>query len=312
MNADAGADALSCSACRIVLPEYAAGSCAAEVHVQVSAHLHRCAACRAEAQLWSAISSAVRQPQPGDEPPPGSLTRALTRVLSHHDGRSTALPERSTGVVGERARRSVQDAQVTRDAQAERRDEGRPRELAYAPAVARSPRRTLSALTSIAAVLLVVLLASVLLARGPGGEKTRGPVDAGATWLTSADLRGLNLRAVVQVSPGDVWAVGGTVPDQRYDPLTAQKSYVSPVLLHCVHGRWYRAQAQADLLDEMSAKRFNSVRLEDLSMLSSADGWAVGTTLLPPNADGFVSSYLLHLRDGTWHVETELENTFVT
>jgi hypothetical protein len=279
---------LDCAACRDALPEYAANICGPKTRLQVAAHLNGCPSCRYVAQQWAEIVSVVRQPQPGDELPPGALSRVLARVFEQH------ISDRSSDPIGLRAGESKK-ATGPNVVIPSSTPPGR---------LVHTWRRRTSALGSLVAVLIVALLAGLLFSHGPAHSASGGHSDTSALPLSPTELHGLDLRGVTLVSSGEGWAVGGTTPDPTYDVRTAHTPYSTPVLLQFVHGHWYRVHAPAGLS--------GSLRLEAISMLSPTEGWAVGGSLYPPSVDALPMGYLLHYHNGSWRVDTVVQNARLT
>jgi hypothetical protein len=95
----------------------------------------------------------------------------------------------------------------------------------------------------------------------------------GKTWAKSADSPPTfnSINQVALVSPSDIWAVG----ENSYDGL----------IWHFASSHWYQTQTIA------------GIKLEDISMFSTDDGWAIGTRYVDndPQASTFI-----RYQNGLW------------
>jgi hypothetical protein len=105
------------------------------------------------------------------------------------------------------------------------------------------PNRFLSGLAAIAAVLLIVLGATIFSLFGNGRISHPGPVlqqHTCAPNLASAQLPAdVRLTDLAMISPNEGWLIGGT-----YDPKASGPSDISTsLILHYSHCRWTGAAA---------------------------------------------------------------------
>lgn len=148
------------------------------------------------------------------------------------------------------------------------------------PLVAKRPRYMFSGIASIAALLLLVLLARSLVAYhvsplGVVAKATVAPmVTLPATTAAQAAIYGpYNLTSLAMVSANDAWAVGS---DYNH---SGPSSHVS-VFLHFDGVTWRRMPTTFDYA------------MTSICMLSSGEGWAVG------------GNAILHYTGGRWVVDT--------
>ena len=148
---------------------------------------------------------------------------------------------------------------------------------------------------ALAAVLLLTLLAGVVFHLG--GRRGGGDALPKQTPLPST----IDLYSVSMVSAAEGWAVGGTKPDLSYSPVqdgTPRPNYIDPVLAHYHDGAWQIVALPAAV--QTLSHHGLSIVLYGISMVSAEEGWAVGGSVIPPNAEGMTVGVLLHYTHGTW------------
>ncbi len=152
--------------------------------------------------------------------------------------------------------------------------------LASPPAVTRQRRRLFTAVASIAALLIFVLLARSIAAyhvaplgvvAQPTQTPTATPVATGAAAQTAMHSE-YNLMSLAMVSANDVWAVGADYNQ------SAQSSLVS-VFMHFDGVSWKRVPTTF------------AYPMASICMLPSGEGWAVG------------GNAILHYTGGRWVVD---------
>ena len=174
---------------------------------------------------------------------------------------------------------------------------------------------------TVAAVLLVAVLGSILFANRPRGTGSTAAANAAVASTSTAsgasNLYAGGLTSISMVSATEGWAVG---PMQLGDPKSTGN-----ILLHYANGMWTRAvvPTQASLYGvamvsttegwavgsggvilHYSAGRWSEVKsptitnLYSISMVSAQEGWAVGANEFGGNA------VILHFADGAWTNES--------
>ncbi|HEU5198544.1 MAG TPA: hypothetical protein VFU32_02840, partial [Ktedonobacterales bacterium] len=152
------------------------------------------------------------------------------------------------------------------------------------PTALREPGRTrrfLSGLASLAAVLVIILIAVVLFT----GRATHTGSTSGLSW-TATESR---LSDIAMVSPTEGWAIGATTTCYVYDAnlethySNADCSHVDVVLMHYQQGVW--SPVSLPVVGQ----------LQSISMDSATDGWAVGVS-----GDHGIESVLLHYDGQRW------------
>lgn len=162
-----------------------------------------------------------------------------------------------------------------------------------------------------AAALAIVLIAVVIFGF-PGllpGPKGKGGATIHMTGTATPDLTHVLLNSISMVSPKEGWAVGMTLLRQpSNDPRLP--AYGDPVILHYWQGRWSPVPLPSALTSHLFKIRLGcgvhcpGIILHSLSMVSATDGWAVGNTVLPPNADGVTVGIVLHYTGGQWVLDS--------
>ena len=156
------------------------------------------------------------------------------------------------------------------------------------PRVSKAPQRIGVWMGTVAAVLIVALLAGTLLSRmnGSPGQPNGGhftfPLtkEACAPEEIKAHLPANSaLGSLAMVSPDEGWALGSIV-----DPLTSIPA--SAFILHYAHCAWTPLSTQ-----------YPGAMLDSLSMGSATEGWALGST----DSD---APFALHYTNGTWRQVT--------
>ncbi len=111
------------------------------------------------------------------------------------------------------------------------------------------------------------------------------------------------LHGISMVSPTEGWAVGNTWTEYNEGSSTVRVDGGDPVILHYQRGRW-TTQPLPDFKSHFGCSATPAicpmVGLGSISMLSSQEGWAVGSTVLGPYADGITFPILLHYIGGKW------------
>jgi photosystem II stability/assembly factor-like uncharacterized protein len=124
------------------------------------------------------------------------------------------------------------------------------------------------------------------------------------------DLSKYELHDISMVSPDEGWAVGNTwsIISQGSNPYRMDAG--DPVILHYLHGRW-TPDPLPDVTRQLNCGGSNGAcppfALYSITMTSAREGWAVGSSVLPPGADGITFPLLLHYTGGKW-VEVDLQN----
>lgn len=129
------------------------------------------------------------------------------------------------------------------------------------PALSR-PRRFLSGLASLAAVLVIAIIAASLFYARAHPQQTGVP-----SGFTPAPGSESELLDVAMVSANEGWAVGYSDTPSQYLPgggVAFDPSHETVLLMHYLHGVWSQVHLSIH------------GRLTSISMLSAADGWATG------------------------------------
>ncbi|HLW00584.1 MAG TPA: YCF48-related protein [Ktedonobacterales bacterium] len=158
-------------------------------------------------------------------------------------------------------------------------------------------RRFFAGLPALAAMLVVAVLVVALF-----GFFTR--TSHGTSSLAGVpDRSQMTLNSLSMVSPDEGWAVGNTWSMVNTGSTTVRLDAGDPVILHYLNGRW-TAQPLPDYKRALgcggSAGACPPFVLNGISMVSAQEGWAVGNSLLGPNADGITFGLLLHYTGGKW------------
>jgi hypothetical protein len=271
MSTKSPAPYAACADFALLLPLASHGLLDPTDRAALARHLDTCAHCRGELALHDQTDAALRQALGQGPAAAAPWTRSEILSLLVEDspvaivtGHAVSPPLTALGVQPSRA-------------------------IMAAPRVAarnnaRGPARPHESIGTIAAALLVALLAGTLfaLAQDRGGPTgTRAPASLPA---------GLAVQAVAMISPTEGWAAGS---------VTAVPYYPKLVVLHYAAGRWSVA-----LVALPSALGRQSAVLTGIAMVSPTEGWAVGHTVLGHapggEVDGWTSGILLHDVGGTW------------
>ncbi|HEX6123608.1 MAG TPA: hypothetical protein VFY89_10630, partial [Ktedonobacterales bacterium] len=244
-----------CAAYQPLLPIWRAGDVEAPTAEELGAHLATCAYCRAELAAYDALDARLRRhfaPPPAAGAPDALATADLLAMLGlddlhdlHdlHDLDHHATPERGTT-----SPRAATAAAST----------AHPQRL----------RTTLSGVGSLAAVLLIAVLAQLLFASHgrpsvPGRTGSQvGPGDPGGTptptviAVTPGTYQALS--AISMVSPEEGWAAGVATN------YAVKNAPWSTLLYHYHQGQWTSEQAP------------NVGMVTAIQMLSPTDGWITG------------------------------------
>lgn len=142
-------------------------------------------------------------------------------------------------------------------------------------------RSIVAGLGSLAAVLLVVVLVSMLAANHLAGTKSSAP----SSFTPSSTIVNQDeLTSISMDSPTDGWAVG---THQAFDTKTNDSTQISALFYHYSQGRWQPFQ-------EASANG-SFLQIVSISMVNAQDGWAIGT-----GYDSSTNSVFFHYDGRTW------------
>lgn len=169
------------------------------------------------------------------------------------------------------------------------------------------PNRQRGNSLAFAAALVLVLLA-VGIFNFPGlfprstGNVASTPV---SNTLLPVDLSHYVLNSISMVSTDEGWAVGATLLPQHTTVTHSVLEYIygAPVILHYSQSHWkpvplpFHCQAGCHIV------------LHSIAMVSATEGWAVGNSVLPPNADGVTSGFILHYSGGKWSRDSQRGST---
>jgi len=282
-----------CAAFAPLLPLVSHDLLSEEKATALHAHLATCAYCRAELTTYDQAETALRQAfrQRQVTMPPLSREEIMHTLMSRHRPAHAAVS--SPG--------SVPPVALTEP-----------------------PRRKHHFFTGIPA-LAIVLIAVVIFGipghqpglRGSGGariEQTK-PVTP-----TGVDLAHFVLNSISMVSPDEGWAVGVTML-HTHTPSASGNSlmYGGPVILHYSQGHWSPTPYPADIYSHIGCSAIGSacpaISLNSISMVSATNGWVVGNSVLPPNADGVTFGVVLHYLGNKWVFDhllgSRLSNVFM-
>lgn len=214
--------------------------------------------------------------------------------MAVHDRVDAALRRSLTTHAGEKPPFSQEDILRLLTQAPDRSTSHRP-DVTPARRAARS-RRILAGIPAVAAVVLIALFAQYVFSLGRGHRDSKPiarPVPAN-----------IDIKSIAMVSPAEGWAVGSTTPPAVNHGCWTPRpgvNFVDPVILHFVDGRWSVFPDPPEL-----AAGTVSVALRSISMISAAEGWAVGNSVLPSTpdcvVDGYTSGWLLHYTGGRWVV----------
>ncbi len=111
------------------------------------------------------------------------------------------------------------------------------------------------------------------------------------------------LHGISMVSPTEGWAVGNTWTEYDEGSRVVRVDGGDPVILHYQNGRWTK-EPLPDFKSHFGCSANPAicpmVGLGSIGMVSAREGWVVGSTVLPPNADGINFPILLHYTAGVW------------
>jgi len=280
----------NCAAFAPLMPLASHDLLSEEQTTALHAHLAACLSCRAELATYDQAEEALRHAfriSPNGTPP---LSRAeIMRTLVRRPDRASAS---SVGSIP-----SLPQAQFSQPP--------------------RRKRPFFAGVPAFAAALAMILIAVVIFGipgllpglRGNKGAFSRRNVPAQTTPQAVADLTHILLNSISMVSPKEGWAVGVTLLRQpSNDPRLP--AYGDPVILHYWQGRWSPVPLPSALTSHLVNIRLGcgvhcpGIILHSLSMVSATDGWAVGNTVLPPNADGVTVGIVLHYTGGQWVLDS--------
>ncbi len=264
MNSNHHLPSPDCAACSPLLPLAAHDLLSEEKTRALHAHLAICAACRAELAIYDRAEAALH--------------------------RAFALPQGGTPPF---SKEDIMRNLISRT------DSTAPlAPPAPAAAFPQRKRRFLANFSALAAALIIILLAAIIF-RLPGSQ----PKLLGKSG-TPIDLTHFILNSISMVSPNEGWAVGVT---RLHQPSVSDNSpeYGDPVILHYWQGHWSPAPLPPNLKSRLGCgTHCPGIILRSLSMISATDGWAVGNTVLPPNADGVTVGIVLHYIGGQWVLDS--------
>ena len=270
-----------CAAFAPLLPLASHDLLSEEQATALHAHLATCTSCRAELTTYDQAEAALRHAfrlHTGSVPPL-SREEIMRALISRPDRAMASSP--SSGLSA-------------------------PLESLTEPPLRK--RRFFASVPALAATLAIVLMAVAIFGipgllpglRGSGGTtidltKTLAP--------TGVDLTHVVLHSISMVSPDEGWAVG--VTRLHTPPASAPwPEYGDPVILHYSQGHWKPVPFPPDVKSRIGCRTSGiacpAISLRDISMVSATDGWAVGNSVLPPNADGITFGVVLHYTGGKW------------
>lgn len=222
----------------------------ASTAARVRAHLSTCFYCQTERAIYNRIDAAVRLHFAPDGPPYYETEDIMRDLLQDQE---TLQPDSSPR-----------------------------RFLTPKPGKTDRPRRFLSGLAALAAVLVTVLISVALFSgwlfhKQPGGVSTTQTATPSATPSAPVPSFPADLQAVSMLSPTEGWAVG---------VRTSLDQSSTAALMHYANGKWTLVESGVHGI------------LTSIAMLSSTDGWAVGNALGggPHTSVGI----LLHYDGTTW------------
>lgn len=136
------------------------------------------------------------------------------------------------------------------------------------------------------------------------------PPQPAPTATPQLDLSQYSLHGISMVSPTEGWAVGNTWTMVNTGSSSVRMDGGDPVILHYQSGRW-TPQPLPDYKQRLKCGANTIVcpafALRSIYMVSATEGWAAGSSVLPPNADGITFALLLHYSSGRWElVDTEV------
>ncbi len=270
---------LTCTRCRDILPEYAAGALSAAESGAVENHLAHCAACRQELTQWRAMVEMMRQAEalvPNGRP--AAIWSAIQAQISSESPVVTG--ERLVDFDQHQPDMEFVFPNTTPPSQNDRR-----------------PRRRTTVMAAVAAVLLVMLGATVFALRpqhqsGGATPPTQTPTAHLPTGAPAPLLPALGEPNTVAIlSANDIWAIGNIA-----NPPTA----LSSQLVHFDGNQWRASSATTYPGDDLRA----------ISMDSADDGWAVGLSGSNNDNDPNAKPLFLHYTGGRWVTATISNTTF--
>jgi len=265
-----------CAAFLPLLPLASHDLLSEEQNTALHAHLATCLSCRAELATYDQAEEALRHAFRRSPDATPLLSRAeIMRILVRRPDRAGA------SLVG-----SVPSLPQAQFSQPPRRK-----------------RHFFTGVPAFAAALAMILIAVVIfgfpgLLPGPRGN-------GGATihMTGTATPTGVDLNSISMVSPDEGWAVGVTRL-RAPSPSNTSPEYGDPVILHYSQGHWKPVPFSPDVKSRLGCSANGSacpaISLRSISMVSATEGWVVGNTVLPPNADGITSGVVLHYTGGRW------------
>ena len=269
-----------CASAAALLPLAAHDMLSEQEAARLQTHLTTCAHCRAELALDAQIEAALR--------------------------RSYALPEASSPLLSREeiaALLSAGGAQTAPNANAAAQ-QARSAPPAIPAASERSARRWLGGLPALAATMVIILLAVAIFGiPGLFPGLHRSAAQPQPTVTPQVNMSHYILHGISMVSPTEGWAVGNTWMMVDSGSRTVRMDGGNPVILHYQGGRW-TPQPLPDFKSHFGCSATPTIcpalALSSISMVSAQEGWAVGSTVLGPNADGITFPILLHYIGGAW------------
>ena len=160
---------------------------------------------------------------------------------------------------------------------------------------ARPKRRCRPAILSLIVAVLLVMLCLVA-----GLIEYKSAPTATQTAPISLNLANYTLNSISMVSPEEGWAVGNTSINYTTFDGGGVTNRVQPIMLHYQGGRWTRQHLpdfahSASCIMWAGADTCTNIALNSISMVSTQEGWAIGSTVSPINvADAGTLGILLH------------------
>jgi hypothetical protein len=275
MTPDFSSD-LSCERCQDSLPWYVANSLADDERTAVERHLTSCARCRSALEECRELALALRRASEG-------IPRVSTTTWAHISRQLGEQPA-STVKSSEWIAMRLQD-----------RNSSNTRTTVEAPPAA-LPRGRGHAIGGLVAVVALIALSAGVFSyfATHGGSRTSTvatPPPACAPSQATVDLTThTTLSAIAPLGADDGWAVGGIVDPQH------PESPPSALMLHLRNCHW--APVGAPIPHAM---------LNDISMVSADEGWAVGVTYAQnvtlsdgTKQWGWNQPLVLHYIHGSW------------
>ena len=265
----------TCAQCHDLLPGYVAGTLAHDDIAVIERHLAHCAACRGELAQWRQLADLAHEIDAITASTTWATIQAhlapdrVARPRWHQTFRLPA-PTEFPFASGERFM-EFDNRQSDSDLITSRITPSR---------LERRPRRRTGIMASVAAILLIVLGATVFALRPHRGAATPGtnvhitpsPTSAPALLLPGGLASDI-------LSPDDIWATGLNMPGTNAQGFNSQ----------IIHFDGSHLQAVAT---------YTGTELKGISMVSATDGWVVG--VIGPEDSSTAKPLVLHYTGGHW------------